>query len=139
MNWLNRLLLIEDKHHEVITRLAQLRAEKARLLGYANFAAFALDDQMAKTPETALKLMRRAASFLERGGGARRTQRLVGAPLEDDEQPAGVAVGQRDQPRGRGQVVRQGLVGDDEQPGPQPGRRRRLPSRWRSTLRTSHE
>jgi peptidyl-dipeptidase Dcp len=41
----------------IITRLAQLRAQKARLLGFPNFAAFALDDQMAKTPDNALKLM----------------------------------------------------------------------------------
>jgi len=41
----------------IIERLAQLRAQRAKLLGYSNFAAFVLDDQMAKTPETALKLM----------------------------------------------------------------------------------
>jgi peptidyl-dipeptidase Dcp len=40
-----------------IARLAQLRAQKARLLGFPTFAAFALDDQMAKTPDNALKLM----------------------------------------------------------------------------------
>jgi peptidyl-dipeptidase Dcp len=37
-----------------IARLAQLRAEKAKLLGYANFAAWTLTDQMAKTPEAAI-------------------------------------------------------------------------------------
>jgi peptidyl-dipeptidase Dcp len=42
---------------KVITRLAQLRAQKARLLGFSSFAAFALDDQMAKVPDNALKLM----------------------------------------------------------------------------------
>ena len=40
-----------------VTRLAQLRAQKARLLGYPTYAAYSLDDQMAKTPETAIKLM----------------------------------------------------------------------------------
>jgi peptidyl-dipeptidase Dcp len=40
-----------------ILRLAQLRAGKARLLGFANFAAWKLDDQMAKTPEAALRFM----------------------------------------------------------------------------------
>ncbi|HJW95446.1 MAG TPA: M3 family metallopeptidase [Thermoanaerobaculia bacterium] len=40
-----------------ITRLAQLRADKAKLLGYANWDAYVLDDQMAKTPENALKLL----------------------------------------------------------------------------------
>ena len=40
-----------------ITRLAQVRAEKAKLLGYPNFAAWTLENQMAKTPEAALKFM----------------------------------------------------------------------------------
>ena len=40
-----------------IQRLAQLRAERAKLLGYANFAAYSLADQMAETPEHAVKLM----------------------------------------------------------------------------------
>jgi peptidyl-dipeptidase Dcp len=41
----------------IVARLAQLRAQKAHLLGFPTFAAFALDDQMAKTPDNALKLM----------------------------------------------------------------------------------
>jgi peptidyl-dipeptidase Dcp len=41
----------------IIERLAQLRAQRAKLLGYPTFAAYGLDDQMAKTPENALKLM----------------------------------------------------------------------------------
>ena len=40
-----------------IARLAQLRAQKAKLLGYPNYAAWKLSDQMAKTPEAALKFM----------------------------------------------------------------------------------
>lgn len=40
-----------------IQRLAQLRAEKAKLLGFATFADYQLGDQMAKTPEMALKLL----------------------------------------------------------------------------------
>jgi peptidyl-dipeptidase Dcp len=40
-----------------IARLAQVRAEKAKLLGYPNFAAWTLENQMAKTPEAALKFM----------------------------------------------------------------------------------
>jgi peptidyl-dipeptidase Dcp len=42
---------------ETIVRLAQLRAQKSKLLGYANFAAWNLEDQMAKTPEAAVKFM----------------------------------------------------------------------------------
>ena len=41
----------------IIQRLAQLRAERAGLLGYPNFAAYSLADQMAETPENAVKLM----------------------------------------------------------------------------------
>ena len=35
-----------------------MRAERARLLGYESFAAYRLDDTMAKTPEAALDLLR---------------------------------------------------------------------------------
>jgi peptidyl-dipeptidase Dcp len=42
---------------QVITRLAQLRAEKARLFGFPSWAAYVLDDQMAKTPANAIKLL----------------------------------------------------------------------------------
>jgi peptidyl-dipeptidase Dcp len=42
---------------DVIARMAQLRARRAQLLGYANHAAWKLGDQMAKTPEAALKFM----------------------------------------------------------------------------------
>src|ERR1700733_938594 len=40
-----------------VTRLAELRAAKAKLLGYPNYAAWKLEDQMAKTPEAAKKFM----------------------------------------------------------------------------------
>ena len=42
---------------KIIQRLAQLRAAKAKLLGFPNFAAYNLTDQMAQTPEHALKLL----------------------------------------------------------------------------------
>ena len=41
----------------IVARLAQLRAQKARILGYPTYAAYSLDDQMATTPEAAIKLM----------------------------------------------------------------------------------
>ena len=41
----------------VIVRIARLRAQRARLLGYSSHAAWKLEDQMAKTPETALQFM----------------------------------------------------------------------------------
>ena len=42
---------------ETIARMAQLRAEKAKLLGFPNYGAWKLQDQMAKTPEAAVKFM----------------------------------------------------------------------------------
>jgi peptidyl-dipeptidase Dcp len=40
-----------------IQRIVQLRAERAKLLGYSTAAAYVLDDQMAKTPAAAVKLL----------------------------------------------------------------------------------
>ncbi|MGB7028022.1 MAG: M3 family metallopeptidase [Candidatus Acidiferrum sp.] len=42
---------------DIIARMAQLRARRAQLLGYPNHAAWKLGDQMAKTPEAAIKFM----------------------------------------------------------------------------------
>jgi peptidyl-dipeptidase Dcp len=42
---------------DTIARLAQLRAQKAKLLGFSDFAAWQLEDQMAKTPQAALQFM----------------------------------------------------------------------------------
>jgi len=42
---------------DIISRMAQLRAQRAQLLGFPNHAAWKLGDQMAKTPENALKFM----------------------------------------------------------------------------------
>jgi peptidyl-dipeptidase Dcp len=40
-----------------IARLAKLRAEKAALLGFSTYAAWKLEDQMAKTPDAAIGFM----------------------------------------------------------------------------------
>jgi peptidyl-dipeptidase Dcp len=42
---------------DTIAKIAQLRAQKGKLLGYPTFAAWKIEDQMAKTPENALKFM----------------------------------------------------------------------------------
>ena len=42
---------------KLVSRLAQLRAQRAKLLGFTSAAQYILDDQMAKTPEAALKLL----------------------------------------------------------------------------------
>ncbi|MFN8408012.1 MAG: M3 family metallopeptidase [Flavobacteriales bacterium] len=47
----------EADNSAIVTRLAQLRARKAQLLGFPNWAAYVMDDQMARTPESALKLL----------------------------------------------------------------------------------
>lgn len=45
----------------LISEIAQLRAQQASLLGYPNYAAYALYDQMAKTPEAAIGFIDRLA------------------------------------------------------------------------------
>ena len=42
---------------DVIAAMAKLRAEKAKLMGYPSFAAYKLENQMAKTPDAVLKFM----------------------------------------------------------------------------------
>lgn len=42
----------------LILKLVKLRAEKAELLGYDNYAAYKLDPQTAKTPEAALDMLK---------------------------------------------------------------------------------
>ena len=42
---------------DMIERIAQIRATQAKLLGFPNYAAWKLDDQMAKTPDTAIRFM----------------------------------------------------------------------------------
>lgn len=50
-----------DAHdnRDIIRQILTLRAERAHLLGYPNYARYALDDRMAKTPEAVYELMRR--------------------------------------------------------------------------------
>lgn len=42
----------------IIQRLVEIRMQQAKLLGFANYAAWKIADQMAKTPEAALTFMR---------------------------------------------------------------------------------
>lgn len=42
----------------IIQRLVEIRMQQAKLLGFANYAAWKIADQMAKTPEAALNFMR---------------------------------------------------------------------------------
>lgn len=47
---------------QVILRLAQLRPERAALLGFPSLAAYGLAETMAKTPESALRLLTQLAT-----------------------------------------------------------------------------
>jgi peptidyl-dipeptidase Dcp len=47
----------ENDNKEVIKEILQLRLQKAQLLGYNTFADYAIDNNMAKTPENVLNLL----------------------------------------------------------------------------------
>jgi peptidyl-dipeptidase Dcp len=47
----------DNDTRDTIAQIAQLRAQKGKLLGYPTFAAWKIEDQMAKTPEAALTFM----------------------------------------------------------------------------------
>lgn len=47
----------ETDNTEIVRRTLELRAEKAALLGYETFAAYRLDDTMAKTPDAVMQLL----------------------------------------------------------------------------------
>ena len=63
----------------LVQRLAQLRAQQAKLLGFPNYASYALGDQMAKTPEAALKLLTDTvpAATAKARGEAAKMQKLI--------------------------------------------------------------
>ncbi len=46
-----------NDERDLIAQLARLRADKAQLMGFPNFASYALENQMAKTPQAAMKLL----------------------------------------------------------------------------------
>ncbi len=64
-----------------VARLAQLRAQKAKLLGFGDYASYILDDQMAKTPRIAEKLMTDLvpAATAKARGEAAAMQKLIDA------------------------------------------------------------
>ncbi len=59
----------ETDNRDTVKRTLELRDEKAKLLGYANFAAYKLDNTMAKTPEAVNDLLTRVwTKAVERAG-----------------------------------------------------------------------
>ena len=68
-----------------IVQLAELRAQKAKLLGYPNYAAYVLYDQMAKTPQAAKAFMQRLipATAAEQKREAAEIQKVIAANSGD--------------------------------------------------------
>ncbi|WP_336801515.1 M3 family metallopeptidase [Kaistia sp. MMO-174] len=56
--WIARGEAGKTDNRAIIAETVQLRAERAKLLGFPSFAHFRLDDSMAKTPEAAMGLLR---------------------------------------------------------------------------------
>ena len=48
----------EHDNRELVFRITELRLEMARLLGYSNYAAYALEERMASTPEEVKRFLR---------------------------------------------------------------------------------
>lgn len=63
----------------IVQQLAELRAQKAKLLGFDTWADYVLDDQMAKTPQAATKLLTDMvpAATAKARGEAERMQQIV--------------------------------------------------------------
>lgn len=55
--YLNRSNGGKYDNNPLINEMVALRAEKASIMGYPNYAAYVLDDNMAKTPENVYKLL----------------------------------------------------------------------------------
>ena len=51
-----------NDNRAIISEMAQLRAQRAKLLGYSTYADYTLEDQMAKNPTAANDLMKRVAA-----------------------------------------------------------------------------
>lgn len=68
---------------QLVARLAQLRAAQAALLGYESYAAWKLQDQMAKTPQAALAFMRQIVPAAT--GRARREAEAIQAIIDTEQ------------------------------------------------------
>ena len=81
----------ENDTRATISRLAQVRAQKAALLGFPNYASWALQDQMAKTPKTALDFMNALvpASTAKARGEAADIQKLIDSQSTGSGQKGG--------------------------------------------------
>ena len=87
-SWRRRLAprrVTANDTRDIVKRLAQLRGDKAKLLGFPNYSAYALDNQMAKTPENATKLL----TDLVPAATAKRTAKMRSMQALIDQQGGG--------------------------------------------------
>lgn len=56
----------ENDTRALVLRLVEIRAQQAELLGFADYASWSMADQMAKTPDAALRFMRDIAPAARR-------------------------------------------------------------------------
>jgi peptidyl-dipeptidase Dcp len=71
----------EGDTREVLEKMAKLRLQKAKLMGKKSFAEWRLQDQMAKTPATAMNLLAKIATpaVAKAKGEAKEIQELIDA------------------------------------------------------------
>jgi peptidyl-dipeptidase Dcp len=74
----------ENDNRELVLEITRLRAERARLLGFATHAAFVTADETAKTPEAVATLLHRLAPVAARNARAEQAdlQGLADEPIE---------------------------------------------------------
>jgi len=79
-----------NDNRALISEMAQLRAQRAKLLGYPTFADYTLGDQMAKTPQAANDLMTRvaAAAVQKAHAEAARIQQQIDLDQKNAGQPS---------------------------------------------------
>ena len=74
----------------LVREIVALRAEQARLLGYPNYAAYRLDDTMARTPEAASRLLRQVWEPAKQKAGAERAELTEAARADGLNEPIAV-------------------------------------------------
>jgi peptidyl-dipeptidase Dcp len=74
----------ETDNRQIIAEILKLRAERARLLGFGSFAAYKLDDSMAKQPGTVRALLEKVWEPARAKAAAERDQLAGRASAEGD-------------------------------------------------------
>ncbi|HYU12174.1 MAG TPA: M3 family metallopeptidase [Stellaceae bacterium] len=85
--WAARGTHPERDNAPLIGEIVALRAEQARLLGYENFAAYRLDDTMAKTPAAAEALLSQVWEPAKRKAAAERAELAAAARADGLNEP----------------------------------------------------